>query len=87
MPTNKLALYIEIIKSLKEDGSQSLCQISKHFDDENSIKQCLEFLVENMLVTQQRVGGQSTYSIASRGIDVLAYFRIKPSEATIRLER
>ena len=87
MSTSKLAFYIEVIKSLLEHGSQSLYQISKHFDNNKTIEQCLKFLVENSLVTQQRVGGQPVYSIASRGIDVLAFFRIKPSEATIKMER
>jgi predicted transcriptional regulator len=80
MPTSKLELCIDIVKSLMESGPQTLEQLMSLLEvNSPSLEKQLEFLVYQEMVKREETGPNITYTVALRGIRVLTFFKVLPS--------
>jgi hypothetical protein len=89
MPASLLMQYMEIIQLLNEYGPQTINQMSSSLRNLNPLvlKQALDFLSDSKIITGETTGSNASYVIAERGVGVLAFFKVKPSTATIKLKR
>ena len=85
MPASLLMQYIEITQLLNEYGPQTINQMSSSLRNLNPIflKQALDFLSENKIITGKTTGVNLTYVITKRGFRVLVFFKVNPSRATL----
>jgi predicted transcriptional regulator len=85
MPVSLLMQYIEITQLLNEYGPQTINQVSSSLRNLNPIvlKQALDFLSETKVIAGKTTGANLTYVLTKRGFRVLAFFKIKPSRATL----
>jgi len=83
MLTSKLQRYIDIIKSLRENGPQTLNQISTFLNDIDNtlLREELNFLLKIEIIKQNTISQK--YSIAVQGINLLVFFKIMPSKETV----
>jgi predicted transcriptional regulator len=73
---SKLEVYLEILKTLKEQGHPKPSGLTyKTKIDPQIIDDRLGFLVKQGLVTKVCVGKRVTYKITRRGSNVLKYFK------------
>ena len=82
MPTSKLEMYLNIVKSLMESGPQTLDQIYSllNVNQTASLKQRLDFLADQGMIKEKEGSPKVTYIISARGIGVLKFFRVVPSK-------
>lgn len=77
MKRSKLEMYIDILHLLAEDGPLKLTHLTNSADiNSNQIKQQIEFLVKQGMVTEEPVGKvRVAYLITKRGARALQFFR------------
>jgi predicted transcriptional regulator len=88
MQNSLLMDYIEIIKLLMECGPQTKSQMNSIFSNLTKVvlKNAIDFLSENKIITKETTGANLIYTITERGIGILTFFKVKPSNAIIRLK-
>jgi predicted transcriptional regulator len=80
MPSSKLELCIDIIKSLTESGPLTVDQLTLFLEANSpSLEKQLGFLVDQEMVKKEGAGLNVTYTVAMRGIRVLKFFKVLPS--------
>ncbi len=73
---NVLEVYINIAKTLKERGPQTLEQVASFLkSNPSSLKQKLNFLVSQKMIVTKRTNIKSTYDVTATGIKVLEFFK------------
>ena len=85
MPASLLMQYVEITQLLNEYGPQTINQMSSSLRNLNPIvlKQALDFLSETKIINGKTTSANLTYVITKHGFRVLAFFKVKPSRATL----
>lgn len=83
MLTSKLQRYVDITRSLRENGPQTLNQISTFLNDIDNtlLREELNFLLKIEIIKQNTISQK--YSIAVQGINLLVFFKIMPSKETV----
>jgi predicted transcriptional regulator len=80
MPSSKLELCIDIVKSLIESGPLTLEQLTLLLEANSPLlEKQLGFLVDQEMVKKEDAGPNVTYTVAMRGIRVLKFFKVLPS--------
>ena len=77
MARTKLERYIDILKTLSQNGSLKTSDVACETKiNYNELKKYLEFLLTQGLVNHEKVSNKRTaYSITHNGISVLSYFK------------
>lgn len=80
MPISELTIYLDIVKVLVKSGPMTSGQISLLLGDKHprAFKKRLDFLVEHGMIKKEKMGEDSTYLFAEKGIRLLQFFRILP---------
>ena len=77
MPRSKLLTYIDIAKSLRENGPQSFDQlVSPLRTSTGSLKKYLDFLAKEGMVEKKVSLTGDIYNIAAMGIKLLEFFKV-----------
>jgi predicted transcriptional regulator len=76
MRPSQLRVYLDIAKSLREQGPQSLDQLALlSRTSADSIKKNLDFLMKEGMIENKDVLAGDVYYIASSGIKILEFFK------------
>ncbi len=88
MENSLLTDYIDIIKFLLEYGPQTNIQINSFLRNLPPVvlKNAIDFLSKNKIISEETTGANLSYSITERGIGILTFFKVKPSNATIKMK-
>ncbi len=77
MPRSKLMTYVDIAKSLRENGPQSFDQVASLLRTiAGSLKKYLDFLAKEGMVEKKASLTGDIYHIAARGIKLLEFFKV-----------
>jgi predicted ArsR family transcriptional regulator len=77
MPSSKLMTYVDIAKSLRENGPQSFDQLSSLLRTSAvSLKKYLVFLAKEGMVDKKASLTGDSYQIAAVGIKILEFFKV-----------
>ena len=80
MPCSDLKLYIDIAKTLIENGPLNIRELSQFLKiDHDSLKKRMNFLSDQGLIKEKANNPTSIYAITKRGTKVLRFFRVKTS--------
>jgi predicted transcriptional regulator len=88
MQSSLLSDYIEVIKSLLENGPQTSSQMNSFFRNPTPavLKKAIEFLSENKIISEETTNANLRYAITDRGIGILKFFKVMPSNAIIKMK-
>jgi len=75
MKQSKLEFYIEILKTLNQRSQNSTNLLSQIKIDYNTMKNPMDFLIKQQLVTKRNCGSQVVFKNTKRGKNVLRYFK------------
>ena len=72
MRRSKLQVYLNILKTLADNGELNSTHITYHtYLNHKSLSECLEFLMKNNLVIETELQSRKKYQITSLGIKTL----------------
>ena len=72
MRRSKLQVYLNILKTLADNGKLNSTHITYHtYLNHKSLSECLEFLMKNNLVIETELQSRKKYQITSLGIKTL----------------
>ena len=75
MKQSRLELYVDILKALNQHCSPNQIDPLNEFKiDSNALKQCIDFLLKQHLVTKTSNGKQVVYQITEKAKNILRYF-------------
>lgn len=74
MKQSKLELYLEILKALNQRSQNSTNLLSEVKIDNNTMKNRMDFLMKQHLVTKRNCGNQGVFKNTKRGENILRYF-------------
>jgi predicted transcriptional regulator len=74
MKQSKLELYLEILKALNQRSQNSTNLLSEVKIDNNTMKNRMDFLMKQRLVTKRNCGNQGVFKNTKRGENILRYF-------------
>lgn len=74
MKQSKLELYVEILKTLNQRSQNSTNLLSEIKIDYNTMKNRMDFLMKQQLVTKRNCGNQVVFKNTKRGKNVLRFF-------------
>ncbi len=71
-----------------EYGPYTNSQINSFFRNLNSVflKNAVDFLLENNIISEEATGANRSYAITEHGIGILTFFKVKPSNEIIKLK-
>ena len=72
MSRSKLQVNVEILKTLAENGKLNSTHITYHtYLNNKSVKECLDFLIENNLVKEHECQSRKRYEITNQGTETI----------------
>jgi predicted transcriptional regulator len=80
MPPSTLKLYIDIAKTLMKHGPLNTQDLSSSLKvNSSSLKERINFLINEKLIREKDRDSSVTYIITKRGTDILKFFNVQPS--------
>jgi len=79
MRPSMLKLYIEIAKTLNEQGPLSVHDLASFLKvNPSSLNEPVKFFIEQSMIREKSRNSIVTYIITKRGIEILRFFNVQP---------